>query len=84
MDIKSIQHGTCILQMHFNEDKRNRKIRTHLAETPREDYNLIHLTHLVQKVVNARPLNYMHIVPLLFDLDRNDVVGVGYKLECMV
>lgn len=81
VDIKLIQHGVRILETHVSETKKNKKFKTYLAKTRREYHNLIELTHLLQKVVDTRPFDDIHIVPLPFNLDRNHVIGLGDKLQ---
>lgn len=53
---------------------------THLRQRSGEDDDLVDLAHPLQKVVDSRSLDDVDVVRLAFDLDRDDVVGLGDEL----
>lgn len=56
-------------------------MQPYLAQTCCEHDYLIKLTHLFQEIVNARPLDDIHVVPMILDFNRDDVVGMLYRLR---
>ena len=54
---------------------------TNLAQTGREYYDFVNFTHLFQKIVYPWALNNVYIVPVIFDFNRYDVVGLLNRLE---
>jgi hypothetical protein len=54
---------------------------TNLAQTRREYYNLINLTHLFQEVVYAWAFDYVDIVPVIFNFDRYDIISLLNRLD---
>ena len=54
--------------------------RTNLAETGRENNNLVDLPHLLQEVVDARALDDIDVMPVILDLHRHHVVRLLYRL----
>lgn len=53
---------------------------THLRQRSGEDDDLVDLAHPLQEVVDSRSLDNVDVVRLAFDLDRDDVVGLGDEL----
>ncbi len=51
-------------------------VEAYLAQARGEDDYFIQLAHLLQKVVHARSLNDIHIVPMILDFHRHDVIGM--------
>lgn len=83
VNVQLVQDGVRILQRHVRmllADKRSFWQKTHLAQAGGEDDDLVDFTHLLQKVVHARALDDIDVVPLPFDFDRNDVVSLRDEL----
>ena len=55
-------------------------MQTHLAQTSCEDYNFVYFAHLLQKIVDTWSLYDIHIMPLKFNFDRDDIISLGYRL----
>jgi hypothetical protein len=54
---------------------------TNLAQTCRENYNLVNFTHLFQKIIHPWALDYVDVVPMILDFNWNNVVGLLDRLE---
>jgi hypothetical protein len=76
--VKFVQHRISILNFQHISAKNplNTEKNTYLAQTSSEDNNLINLAHLLKETVYAWPLNDVYIMPVVFDFDRNDIVGL--------
>lgn len=53
---------------------------TYFAQTGRKYDNFIYLAHLLEEVIDAGSLDDIHIMPMIFDFYRHDVVGLGNGL----
>ena len=56
-------------------------LHTYLAETSSKYDNLVQLSHLLQKVVDARSLDDINVMPLPLYLHRDDVIRLRDKLH---
>ena len=52
-----------------------------LAQTCRENDNLVELSHLFQEIVNTGPFQNVEVVPMIFDFHRDDEVGLLDRLQ---
>jgi hypothetical protein len=52
-----------------------------LAQTRREYDDLKDLTHFFQEVINAWALDYVHIVPVILDFNRHNIVCLLNRLD---
>ena len=55
--------------------------KVNLAQTGRKDNNFVNLSHLLEKVVYARPFNDVDIMPMILDFDWNNIICLGYGLK---
>ena len=55
--------------------------RKYLAQTCCEYDDLKNLTHFFQKVVHARAFNYVDIVPVVLDFDRDNIISLLNRLD---
>lgn len=53
-----------------------------LVQTRREHYYLVQITHPAQEVVDAGAFEHVEVVPVVLNLDRDDVVGGRNRLKC--
>jgi hypothetical protein len=67
--------GTC----QPKEPRRDNE--AYLAQTRSENHDLIQFSHFLQEVVDSGPLDNVDVVPLPFNLDWDDIVGLGNQLE---
>lgn len=51
---------------------------TYLTETSSKDDNLVYFTHFLQEVIDPWTLNYVHIVPVILDFHRHNIVSLLY------
>ena len=51
---------------------------THLAQASSEYNYFIDLAHFLEEVIDPRSLDTVNIMPMIFDLDRYDVVCLLY------
>ena len=54
---------------------------TNLAQTRREHDDLKDLTHFFQKVINARALDYVDIVPVILDFNWHNIICLLNRLD---
>lgn len=54
--------------------------RTNLAQTRREYDDLKNLTHFFQKVIHAWALDYVDVVPVILDFNRDNIVCLLNRL----
>ena len=55
---------------------------TYFAEASCENDNLIHFTHLLEEVIDPRSLEHMKVMPVIFNLNRDNKIGLLYGLRC--
>lgn len=55
---------------------------THFAETSCENDNFIYFTHLFKEVVDPGSLEHMEMMPVIFNLNRDNKIGLLYGLRC--
>lgn len=55
-------------------------MNAYFTQTRSEYYNLVNLSHLLQKVIDTRSLDHIDVVPVVLDFNRYDVVGLLYRL----
>lgn len=53
----------------------------HLRKTGREDHDLVHLAHPAQERIYPGPFEHVEVVPVVLDLDGDDVVRSGDGLS---
>lgn len=60
-------------------------VMPYLAQAGCEHHNLIYLAHLLQEVVDTRALDDIHIMPVILDLNRDDIIRLldGLKLASL-
>lgn len=60
-------------------------VTPYLAQTGCEHHDLIYLAHLLQEVVDAGALDDIHIMPVILDLNRYDIIRLldGLKLASL-
>jgi len=54
------------------------------AETSCENDNLIYFTHLFEEIVNPGSLEHMKVMPVVFNLNGDNKIGLLYSLEATV
>ena len=83
MDVQLVQNRIRILQDLLSSvtPLTMQALRTNLAETRSEDNALVNLPHLLQEVVNARALDDIYVMPVVFNLDRHHVVRLLDRLH---
>lgn len=57
------------------------RAQTHFAEASCEDDNLIYFTHLFEEVVDPGSLEHMEVMPVIFNLNRDNKIGLLYGLH---
>lgn len=55
-------------------------MQTYFAQARRKDDYFVYFAHFLQEVVNTGTLDHIDIVPVVLDLDRHNIVGLGYRL----
>ena len=51
-----------------------------LAQTGSEDYDFVDFSHFLEEVVDTWALYHVHIVPVVFNLHRDNIVRLCYRL----
>jgi hypothetical protein len=83
MDIKLIQYWIGILLRYkFNRKNENMRALTHFAEASCENDHLIYFTHLFEEVVDSGSLEHVEVMPVIFNLNRDNEIGLLYGLGC--
>ena len=72
---KKIHFGPCSQQCH--------RI-TNLAQTSGKNNDFVNLAHLLEEVVHARSLDDIHVVPVVLNLNGDNVVRLLYRLYAML
>lgn len=63
------------------QEEKKKNARTDFRQGSGEDDDLVDFSHLFQKVVDPGAFDDIYVVGLRFDLNRDDVVGLGDHLE---
>lgn len=59
-----------------------RELLTNFAETSCKNDNLVYLTHLLKEVVDSGSLEHMKVMPVIFNLNGDNKIGLLYGLRC--
>ena len=79
VDIELVKHRIRVLTTPIRHgDKNNFNIGTNLAQTCCEHHHFVDLAHLLQEVVYARAFDNIHIMPMILNLNWDDVIGLLY------
>ena len=85
VDIELVKHRIRVLTTPIRHgDKIDCNIGTNLAQTCCEHHHFVDLAHLLEEVVHARSLDDIHIVPVVFNLNGDNVVRLLYRLYAML
>jgi hypothetical protein len=82
MDIKLIQYGIGILWRQILIRGKNMTALTHFAEASCKNDNFIYFTHLFEEVVDSGSLEHMKVMPVVFNLNRDNKIRLLYGLRC--
>lgn len=52
--------------------------QTYLAQTSSKYDNFVYLPHLFEEIINAWSFDHIHIMPVILNLDRHNVVRLRY------
>ena len=77
MHIQLVEHGIGILSAFLSSARHpiiSRETKTNLAQTRREDDDLVNLAHLLQEVINAWSLDNVDVMPVVLNFDGHDIV----------
>lgn len=55
--------------------------RTYFTEASCENDNLIYFAHLFEEVVDSGSLEHMKVMPMVFNLDGDNKIGLLYSLH---
>lgn len=80
VDVELVKYRIRVLESHRQILGTIRIMSTHLAQARSEYDDLVYLTHQLQEVVDARPLDHIDVVPVIFYFHRNHEIRVGYCL----
>lgn len=56
---------------------------TNLAQTSSEHDDFVDFAHPLEEIVHARSLDDVHIMPVVLNLNGNDIVRLLYRLYAM-
>jgi hypothetical protein len=73
VDVELVENWVGVLQKYQQKPSGRGEI-SYLAETCGENDHLVNLPHLFQKVVDARSFENVEVVPVVFNLDRNNEI----------
>ena len=81
MNVQFVQYGIGILGNCRETSMEVVKKGKNLAQTCREDDDLINFAHFFKEVVHARALDYVHVVPVVLDFDGHNIIGLLNRLH---